>query len=309
MPKVSVIIPAHNAQRFIRETIQSVLGQTYQDFEIVIVNDGSTDGTEAIVEEFVKTRPERIKYIYQKNQGHAICRNTGLKNAQGQYIAFLDADDLWREDKLMRQVSFLDQHPEVGLIHCERVRINEQGETIPTPFVDPKFLSGKIFYHLLLRRAHICTSAVLCRKSVLDEVGYFDETFPDRIGGEDRELWLRIAGRFEIAYSRQPLVKYRYLKGSLSRTRKKELFLRGRFHVIDQGLQRESNCFKKVFLKQLAYSAVHRELIYSELGEDNPKEALRHCLKAIHYFPLNIKLYGQYLKLCFFILNSHKRVD
>ena len=302
MPKVSIIIPAYNAERFLGETIKSALRQTFVDFEMIIVDDGSTDKTQPIAEEFVKQDP-RIQYIYQKNQGHAVCRNTGLRKAIGEYTAFLDADDIWLPTKLEKQITLLESEKDLGMVHSARIRIDHLGNELPTSYGNSEYRSGMIFYNLLLRKAQVCTSTVVCRKSVLDEVGYFDETFPDRIGGEDRELWLRIARRFEIAYIQEPLVKYRYLKSSLSRSRKKETFLRGRFHVIDKSLNDEPQILKKNFLKRLAYSSVYREMIYAELEVNNLKDAIRHCRKAIVYFPLNLKLYGQYLVLMFRLMN------
>ena len=116
MPKVSVIIPAYNASDYIAAAINSVLRQTFKDYEIIVVNDGSTDNTVDVLKPFMS----RIRYIYQDNKGEKGAKNTGIKLAEGEYIALLDSDDLWMEDKLERQVPILDESgPEVGIIHTD----------------------------------------------------------------------------------------------------------------------------------------------------------------------------------------------
>ena len=299
MPQVSIIIPVFNGERFLAQALESALNQTYRDFEIIVVDDGSTDNSKIIVQEFIQKYGDKIRYCYQENQGHAISRNKGIKNARGSYIAFLDADDIWQHDKLKKQISFLESHKDFGLIHCARVRIDANDCELPTFPINPKILSGCIFYPLLLRRAQICTSTVVCRKSCLEHVGTFDENFPDRIGGEDRELWLRIAKNYKVAYIEEPLVKYRCLEQSLSHSRKKELLIKGRYHVIDKSLKDEKNIIKKMFLKRKAYSSVHRELIYSADANNDVAEAQRECLKAIMRFPFTVRLYFKLVALTF----------
>src|SRR5579864_8740685 len=114
-PQVSVVIPAYNAARFLGDAIQSVLNQTYSNFEVVVVNDGSTDDTESVVRSF----GDRLFYVKQANKGVSAARNEGIKRARGQYVAFLDSDDVWLPTKLAEQIPFLEQNPEVGLVYSD----------------------------------------------------------------------------------------------------------------------------------------------------------------------------------------------
>src|SRR5436309_7380613 len=125
MPKVSVIIPVFNGERYIRQTIESVLAQTYRDFELLVIDDGSTDGTAEAVKEYEKD----LRYVHQGNGGASKARNQGIRFSQGKYIAFLDADDLWEPEKLTIQVEFLERNPKIGLVHCNCDGIDEEGRT------------------------------------------------------------------------------------------------------------------------------------------------------------------------------------
>ena len=111
-PLVSVIIPTYNSSQYIKEAIDSVLAQTYKNFEIIVIDDGSTDNTKEVLAPYLSV----IKYIYKNNGGPASARNRGIKEANGEFVAFLDADDVWKPDRLARGVDILDQRPEVGLI-------------------------------------------------------------------------------------------------------------------------------------------------------------------------------------------------
>ena len=113
MPRVSVVVPTYNCARFLGRTIDSALRQTYRDFEIIVVDDGSTDGTQALIAAY----EESVRYVYQTNQGASAARNAALSRASGEFIAYLDADDLWRPDKVIRQVEFLDAHSTCGFVH------------------------------------------------------------------------------------------------------------------------------------------------------------------------------------------------
>ncbi len=290
IPKVSVIIPVYNASRYIRPTIEGVLNQAFQDFEIIVSDDGSMDNTKEIIEEYRRKSQDKIKYFYQTNQGHAKARNSGIRHAAGEFIAFLDADDVWRKDKLVREVDLLEKNPALGLVHSARVRINGNGEILPTFQINPELLTGQIYENLLFRKAHICTSSVLCRKSCLDTVGYFDEHFPDNIGGEDRELWLRLTKQYQAGFISEPLVQYRFLNHSLSRSRRAEAITRGRYYVIDKTLSSEKNPFKKICLKKMAYSAIHNELAANALEENNLLEAQIEFWRAFCQFPIDVKV-------------------
>lgn len=208
MPTVSVIMPTYNYGRFIERAIRSVQLQTYQDFEIVVVDDGSTDGTEEIVR---RIDDKRIRYIkHPKNKGGNVARNTGIRAADGNYIAFLDSDDEWLPKKLALQIQMFSQSAKnVGMIYTGLNVIDVSGKK-PSHIELPK-ASGQIF-HLLLRGNYITGggSSAVFKKECFETVGLFDETLPS---GQEWEMILRIAKKYEINYVNEPLVKY-YVHGS-----------------------------------------------------------------------------------------------
>ena len=209
MAKVSVIIPAYNAMAYLPETVNTVLKQTFEDYEIIIVNDGSTDN---IQEWGSQISDPRIKLINQKNQGPALARNTGIAHSQSQYIAFLDADDLWDAEKLKKQVHVLDTHPEVGLVYTWVVQVDQSGKSTGRIFKNS--IEGNVWEQLLERNFLVCGSTPMIRRSCLDEVGEFD---PALFGTEDNDMWLRIATRYSFKVISEPLVYYRQYPSSVSK--------------------------------------------------------------------------------------------
>ena len=212
-PLVSVIIPTYNKSQYLREAIKSVLNQTYKNIEVIVVDDGSTDNTKEIVESF---NDSRIIYIFQENKGPAIARNTGIKKAQGEYIAFLDSDDLWLKEKLEKQVDFMEKNSEIGLLGTGCYEVTDKGKIIGKKIFPIK---NKILQKDLIKYNSFIQSSVMIRKEVFDKVGLYDKSFRE---SEDYELWLRIAENYKIANLAEPLVTKRYCKKSLSPAKDKE---------------------------------------------------------------------------------------
>jgi len=193
---ISVIIPTFNRASFLEGAINSILNQTYQKFEIIIVDDGSTDNTKDILKKFPK-----IRYFYQKNSGVSVARNLGIKKSKYDYIAFLDSDDEWREEKLKLQVQFLKDNPKISIIHTNETWLRNGKE------IKKKRYQSKPFGFCFLENLDFCkigTSTVLIKKSLLKEVGYFDENLKIC---EDYDLWLRISKIYEIGYINLELIK------------------------------------------------------------------------------------------------------
>ncbi|MCC6544913.1 MAG: glycosyltransferase [Nitrospirae bacterium] len=204
MPKVSVIIPTYNREKYIVETLESVFAQTFTDFEVIVIDDGSTDHTADILKPYLG----RIIYMQKENGGPGSARNVGLKVVKGEYIAFLDSDDLWLANKLDIQVKFMDHHPEAGLVFtdyevfCE----DETGKDIESRKV---LIQGDDYsFRRLFQRNFIPTLTVIIRKSCINNVGLFDES-KELIVGEDYELWLRIAMRYGIGHIHEITARYR----------------------------------------------------------------------------------------------------
>lgn len=206
---VSVIIPTYNRKDIVLEAIKSVLNQTVKNFEVIVVDDGSTDGTK----EYLESLNLPIKIISKKNGGVASARNEGIKFAQRKYVAFLDSDDSWLPDKLSVQVAYLEVHPEIPLVYTDEY-IEVNGEVLPKTRFQRADVGDDIKNNFLLsgfvQRTPIHTSAVMVRKSVLEEVGYFNETLKIH---EDSELWNRISMKYKFGYIDIPLATFRYKDG------------------------------------------------------------------------------------------------
>jgi glycosyltransferase involved in cell wall biosynthesis len=205
-PTVSVVIPTYNRVQSLQEAIQSVLDQTYQDFEVIVVDDGSTDGTNEMVKKMADPSGH-IRYIHQGNQGVSAARNYGIQEARGKYIAFLDSDDLFLPNKLEYQVGYLDNNSSVGLVHSSFINVDVHNNEIG---ITKARLQGHVYKKCLFGCA-MMPSMVMIRSGVFEKVGRFDEEL--RIG-EDTDLWIRIARHFKIGAISAPLVKYRVHQGN-----------------------------------------------------------------------------------------------
>ena len=212
MNTVSVIIPAYNCAPYIQEAVESVLNQTYQNFELLIVDDGSADDTRRILKEFEKKYPDRVRNFYQSNQGASAARNKALKESRGEYIAFLDADDVWYPQKLAKQIQVLE-NTESGFVYCDNYFVTETREKIENYVRKVKFIEGDGILELFCNH-FVMTPAVVFRKKYLLEIGYFDETL--RVG-EDYDFFLRLASVCTMTAVKEKLWERRVLKDSLSR--------------------------------------------------------------------------------------------
>ncbi len=213
LPVVSVIIPAYNCADFICETVDSIFAQEFKDYELIIVNDGSPD-TEKL-EEVISPYKDKIIYIKQENAGPAAARNCGIKKARGEYVGFVDSDDLWLPNFLSEQVGFMRANIECDLVYADALLFGDpamEGKR----FTDFSPSKGEVnLESLLALRCNIITSGVVAKKQTLIEGGLFDEAHGLR--SEDYEFWMRLAKRgAQIKYQRQPLLRYRYRENSLS---------------------------------------------------------------------------------------------
>ena len=207
MPEVSVIIPAYNSARFLAESIQSVLQQTFVDLELFVIDDGSTDDTRQVVAAF-ESDP-RVRYVHQQNRGAATARNRGITHSSGKYVAFLDADDLWSPEKLQKQVAVLQENSEIAAVHTASYLVQLDGQNREVSRCiqrRPTFLEPTLYEELLYRMVIIgSASSVMVRREVLNQVGPFDEQ--TRIS--DRDMWQRIAEHYGFHSIDEPLVSIR----------------------------------------------------------------------------------------------------
>jgi glycosyltransferase involved in cell wall biosynthesis len=197
MPKVSVIIPAYNRLPMLKEAIHSVVKQDFEDFELIVVDDGSTDGTAEEIKKF----GGRVKLLqHPENRGVSAARNKGILHAKGKYVAFLDSDDQWMKGKLKIQVTFLDDNPHYPLCYTDEIWIR-RGKRV-NPMVKHAKYSGWIF-EKCLPLCIISPSSVMMRKTLFSKVGLFDEALPVC---EDYDFWLRISARFPIFFINRKLI-------------------------------------------------------------------------------------------------------
>lgn len=195
-PLVSVIIPTYNRASWLPGAIESVLKQSFADFELLIIDDGSTDNTHEIIDR----SGDRIRYFHQSNRGPSAARNLGIKNARGKYITFLDSDDRWLKNKLLSQVNLMTADPQIKICYTNEIWIR-RGERVNPGKIHQKYSGG--IYQRCLPLCIISPSSVMIHREVLDRVGVFDETLPVC---EDYDLWLRISSRYPISFIDKPLI-------------------------------------------------------------------------------------------------------
>lgn len=198
---ISVVIPLYNKEQSIASTLQTVLKQTYQDFEIVIVNDGSTDYS---VEEVTKVTDPRIRLIHQKNAGVSAARNRGIEEAKGEYIAFLDADDEWKPDYLKTQYELTQKYPECSIFACNYEFKDTQGKVTPTiirklTFKGEDGILSNYFEVASCSHPPLWTSAVMIKKNVIQSIGGFPVGIKS---GEDLLTWARLVCKYHTAYTK-----------------------------------------------------------------------------------------------------------
>lgn len=208
-PSVSVAMCLFNAAKFVPESLDSALAQTFEDFEIVIVDDGSTDGCAELVER--RYKDPRIRLIRQAHRGLTLTRRATIANAAGEYVAFLDSDDFWFREKLEVQMQAARAHPEAALLFSDCSIVDETGREIDRVSaqygLEDLDVSGARGYLELLRRGcFVWQSTVVARKSALDAVDGYDPAYPYVA---DYDTWLRMAARFELHYTAQVLARWR----------------------------------------------------------------------------------------------------
>lgn len=245
---VSVIVPVYNRAHLVSETVQSILSQTYEPIEIILINDGSTDESLSVLQEYERRFPAKVRVIDQPNQGQIIARNNGIEAAQGEYIAFLDSDDLWVEDKLERQMPLFE--PGVGLVYSGTEIIDDNGHIIRVEPAD-ETITGDIYPHLLVKN-RMTGGTVVVTSEALEHVGLFS---PDFKAAENWDLWLRICKVYRASVVRDPLTKYRIHDDNMSGDG--QLMLRAKLQIIEKHCNPNSKDTNIAHYSRLAYADYH----------------------------------------------------
>jgi glycosyltransferase involved in cell wall biosynthesis len=214
MATVDVIIPAFNAAKYLPTAIESVISQTFGDWQILLVDDGSTDNTREVVAPFLDRLGSRIKYIHQNNRGLPAARNTAIRASTSEFLALLDADDEWLPCRLEESLNALADRPQAGLAYGLIRTIDTEGRPYGSTWAGNSInREGKIATHIYTRKVELPCPTITFRRRCIDEVGVFDEAMS---ATEDRDLWLRIALRYEVAFVPKLLAYYRLSPNSMS---------------------------------------------------------------------------------------------
>ncbi len=286
MPAVTVIIPTYNRAALIKETVTSVLEQTFSDFEVLIIDDGSTDNTKQIIDEI---KDDRIKYFHKNNGGVSSARNLGLKNAQGQFVCFLDSDDLWPRDFLQSMMTHLRANPEYGAAYCMRTRLFDDGSTQPS-YQKEFFCSGQVTAKLF-EKTFIQTSAICFRKKVLEGL-FFDESLTN---GEDVDVWLKVSTRTKFLFV--PDIQITYRQQGPSDAAMFDSKNCNRIRVLERfyfKLGGDKYVSRRTAMRKLgnAWRSAAKKAITAKCR----KAAIELTVKAICYRPMQIRLYLDLLK-------------
>lgn len=290
MPKVTVVIPAYNAMTYLPETLDSVLKQTFVDFEALIVNDGSSD---RIVTWASEITDSRVKLISQSNQGLSAARNTGIVHAQGEYVAFLDADDLWEPTKLEKQVHCLDSKPEVGLVYTWTLLVDQQGRSTGT--VTASHTEGNVWEKLLLGDVIGSGSSAMIRRICFETVGLFDTELSSI---EDCDMWVRIAACYPLAVIKEVLVYYRQHFTNMSKDYNK--MMQNSRLKIEKKFQNVP--FELLYLRPRAYGHAFLWLAWKIMFDGgDPEKASYFSQQAILHYP-QMKYSAKFLRLQFVLI-------
>lgn len=287
-PLVSVVIPTRNRAQYILRSLDSVFAQTFTNYEIVVVNDGSTDNTKELLTPLIQKGS--IRYEWQEAKGVSAARNYGVRLARAPYIAFLDSDDLFLPTKLEKQISIFSKDKELGFVHCSFSKFDDEGHDLGVR--DTSRFQGQIYPNMLLEWSVLMAMpCMLMRADVLKEVGGFDEQMT---WAEDLDLWRRIARRYRVGVVPKDLVKVRVHAASTSfdktgGSRGFERYLEKAF-AEDTGL---GEGFRKQATAKM-YAKLAQNLL-GEGGGQQMKQARQHALRALAARPLQLSAMATWL--------------
>jgi glycosyltransferase involved in cell wall biosynthesis len=302
MTDVSVILPCYNGAQWISRAIESILAQTYENFELVIVDDGSSDDSKTIIAPYLYD--ERIRYIYTDNRGFSSAINRGIKESNGIFIGFIGQDDLWMPIKLESQLGYINKHINIDLLHSNYYSIDPKERIIRVENAKtPDFSRKEEVIKRLFLNNFIGFETVLVKRQCFDKVGFFDERM---MGFSDHDMWLRIAGSFNIGYLDMPLVKKREHRFQLSKVNS-EAVLRDEFLMVKKAIYHYP-FLKKVERKKLA--SLYYSLSIASLRKGDHRKAKQELIRAIMCQPWKLKAVAVYVapSLYDFILNHYKEI-
>ena len=290
---LSAIIPVYKGEAFLADAIESTLAQTLQGVEAVVVDDGSPDGSGAIADRYAAAHPDRVRVVHQANQGLPLARNSAIAVARGRYLGLLDADDIWLPYHAERAVAVLEAQPAVGLVHANAQCIEVDGRDIPMPGI-PRWTRSELdpFESILLRHDHVSCPTAVFRASVVAQVGAFDARF-NRLGCEDRDMWLRIAEVSKLHYLDEVHAKYRVHGGNMSANLDK--MLKARRLLVEKLADRP----RGKALRRRALAGIEAEHGHDLAIEKEALPSLKAFSRALAYDPLRVDAWKGLLRRIF----------
>jgi len=276
-PKISVIIPTHNRAHLVCETIDSVLTQTYTNYEIIVVDDGSTDNTKEVLERYGK----KIRYFYQENQGQATASNYAVRQSKGDYLAFIDDDDLWLPEKLEQQVKVLEKYPDLHLVCSDCYALRENGNLVRWN----KKKTKEDTFQSIFDGNFIIHPTVMLRKKCFEDVGGYDTRLRTTI---DYDLWLRLIRKYKFRHMSIPLTKYRLHSQNMHKNIKQKL--KDHLYIFSK----EENVSHLNFIqKRIKIAREYHDFIMDYVKREKYFGAANCCFQSIIRYPFVGSYYGK----------------
>jgi glycosyltransferase involved in cell wall biosynthesis len=297
MPAVSVVIPTYNSAQYLAEAIDSVLAQTYKDFELLVVDDGSTDDTEELMRQYGPP----VHYLRKPNGGVSTARNLGIEQSKGRYVGFLDADDTWFPEKLERQLAALADHPNFRACYSAFLRVTSELDALG---IWRGSGHGSALADLLTRGNVIGSVSVVCERTLFSEVGGFDPTLSQCA---DWDMWVRLATRTDLLYLDEPLVTYRQHGANMSNN--PALLERDSIRVLEKGFA--LHCLPPMLSerRRQAFARNYTVLAGTYFGARQYFDCLRCSLRAVSMDPGQFKYLAAYPLRAASRLRSQLRPD
>ncbi len=280
--KISVYIPSYNNARFLPECLDSILSQTFKDFEIVVADDGSQDGSNEILRDYQSRYPNKIRYLFHPGHGHkgfAPTCNLAIQHSHGEYIARNDSDDIWVPEKLVQQISVLDNHPEFGLVYSYAQYVDELGNELPGLCGTDVTKDKNPVAHLLLTQ-QIPENTVVFRRRVFDQIGFYDEA----LVYSDWDLMVRVFSHWKAAFISKPLAKYRIHSSNQSKGRDPKVNL-GRIIAVFRRLEEKCNSIGGALLEPRNQALIDLQLAFHLFCGGDYEEAVTYLQHAFRIDP------------------------
>lgn len=280
MPMVDIIIPAFNAAKFLPAALDSVEAQTFGDWRIVLVDDGSTDNTSGIVASYQVRFGSRLTYIKQANAGLPAARNTAIRNSSAEFLALLDADDVWLPQRLEESLKSFAGRPQSGLSYGMIQYIDLEGVTTDWTDRKQKHGEGWIAKEIYTRRVYLPCPTITFRRHCIEEVGLFDESMR---ATEDRDLWLRIALKFEVRFIERVIAKYRISPNSMSTD--PERMFKAQMQFIEK---HRGNPGCGPWQRRVALGSIYKQYADALSRRGKPGQAVKNGLRAMLLNPFDL---------------------